>query len=52
MTTLYVFIGRDLVAFSNDVHLERLISEIQLLNLNLAGAAVRTDKNRHWSHGC
>lgn len=49
--TPYVLIARDLVLFTNDSRLHRLIREIERLELFSAGGASR-DTNGQWTIGC
>lgn len=51
VVTPFVLIGRDLVHFSNDSRLERLIREADSLQVDVVGGARRTS-NGHWSMGC
>jgi len=49
--TPYLLMARDLVWFDSDVRLERLIGQIERLNVVTAGGATR-DGEGHWSLGC
>jgi hypothetical protein len=49
--TTYVLIGRDLEWFNKDGYLDRLVREIERLDVAVAAGAYRT-LNGHWHMGC
>ncbi|XP_045211222.2 uncharacterized protein LOC123562671 [Mercenaria mercenaria] len=49
--TPYVFVARDMSIMTNDSRLERLVREIESLNVVAAGGSFR-DSNGHWKKGC
>ena len=50
-TTEYVLIARDVEVITNDTRFDRLIREIESMDLSAGGGAFRTP-NGHWSNGC
>lgn len=51
VNTPYVLIAKDVEFLTNDMRLERLVREIESLNVSVAGGATR-DPNGHWKKGC
>ncbi|XP_060561512.1 uncharacterized protein LOC132721250 isoform X3 [Ruditapes philippinarum] len=51
VTTPYVFVARNAQLFTNDSRLDRLIREIEIIGVQVAGAAIR-DPDGHWKKGC
>lgn len=51
VNTQYTLVARDISYFNIDARLERLVREIESLNVSVAGGASR-DKNGFWSLGC
>lgn len=49
--TKYTLIGRNITYFNIDARVERLVREIESLNVTVVGGASR-DKNGHWNLGC
>ena len=49
--TEYVLIARDVEMITNDTRFDRLIRELESMELAAAGGAFRTP-NGHWSNGC
>ncbi|XP_045215787.2 uncharacterized protein LOC123566028 isoform X2 [Mercenaria mercenaria] len=49
--TPYVFVARNINFITNDSRLERLVREIESLNVVAAGGSIR-DLNGHWKKGC
>ena len=49
--TPYVFVARNSELLTNDSRLERLIREIEVLGVKVAGGAIR-DPEGHWKKGC
>lgn len=50
-TTKYVLVGRDIMFFNEDARIERLVRELETLDVNIVGGAVRQSSG-HWQLGC
>lgn len=51
VVTDYILIGEDIEFFYPDARLDRLVREIERLNISVAGGAAR-DSEGHWKLGC
>jgi hypothetical protein len=47
----YVLVARNIELFTNDSRLERLIRVMEMLNIKVAGGAIR-NSDGHWKKGC
>ena len=50
--TSHILVARDLLEFDSDAQLERLLREMENLGVSIAGGAIKTPINGHWTHGC
>lgn len=52
VTTPYIFLGRDMVAYDSDVQIDRMVREIESLKVTTIGGSSRNIITGKWKIGC